>query len=243
MHPAFLLSLPLLVRPVRLAEMSQVLVAALALKKTKKQKAVQWCNLVVHKVKRQRTLSFLLLNSSAGHLQAIDVSLHSSLQNWQLFLTAANGFQECASLADQLYKIHGRRFIKWQSEEFRILCAVDSRAVSDAHICTSYLSYQHHSTAVTVGLPPKQDRQLSPGSVSRLICGRLNQPTTLFFFFLHFVAVQPWPASRFTLCMSCSPVQDWDWMMHHLVTLWVTDSFHSQFSFCQGLAVFKCWQV
>lgn len=85
MHPAFLLSLPLLVRPVRLAEMSQVLVAALALKKTKKQKAVQWCNLVVHKVKRQRTLSFLLLNSSAGHLQAIDVSLHSSLQNWQLF--------------------------------------------------------------------------------------------------------------------------------------------------------------
>lgn len=57
---------------------------------------------------------------------------------------------------------------------------VQCRAVSDAHICASYLSYLHHSTVVTVGLPPKQDRQPfpSPASVS-MLSARHDQSATL----------------------------------------------------------------
>lgn len=50
--------------------------------------------------------------------------------------------------------------MKRRPEKFHSLYVVKCRAVSDAHICASFLSYLHHSTVVTVDLAPKQDWQL-----------------------------------------------------------------------------------
>lgn len=118
------------------------------------------------------------------------------------------GHYKYISAAYQLYKmkkheVTARAIPSWY--------VTQCRAVSDAHICASYLSYLHHSTVVTVGLPPKQDWQPSPTSVSTLLSAKPYQPTpaTLSQHFLITLSqCNPAPASHFSLCMPCQPVMN-----------------------------------